>query len=90
MSKQGKIAFDMGAFWFKGQSTGTGQANVKAYYRHLSNLIHEGKAKPSWIVSHELSLDRRRMCTNTSTTATRAGPRSYCGPARNHTFNHKE
>jgi len=57
MSKKGQIAFDMGAFWFKGQSMGTGQANVKAYNRHLSNLIHEDKAKPSWIVSHELSLD---------------------------------
>jgi hypothetical protein len=36
---------------------GSGQANVKAYNRHLSELIHTGRAKPSWIVSHELSLE---------------------------------
>ena len=35
---------------------GSGQANVKKYNRHLCNLIHEGKAKPSFIVSHQLSL----------------------------------
>lgn len=35
----------------------TGQCNVKAYNRRLMNLIHHGKASPSIIVSHELSLD---------------------------------
>jgi hypothetical protein len=29
LAKQGKMAFDFGAFWFKGQSIRTGQANVK-------------------------------------------------------------
>lgn len=56
LEKQGQIAFDMGNFWFKGQHVGTGQANVKAYNRQLRNLIHTGRAKPSWIVSHTLSL----------------------------------
>ncbi|MGK4909459.1 hypothetical protein [Streptomyces oceani] len=37
---------------------GTGQANVKACNRQLSGLIEQGKAKPSWIVSHELPLDQ--------------------------------
>jgi len=37
---------------------GSGQANVKAYNRHLCNLIAEGKAKPSFLVSHELPLDK--------------------------------
>jgi glutathione-independent formaldehyde dehydrogenase len=37
-------------------SMGTGQANVKAYNRHLCDLIFADRAKPSWIVSHELSL----------------------------------
>jgi glutathione-independent formaldehyde dehydrogenase len=46
-----------GAFFTKGQRMGTGQANVKAYNRYLMNLIHNGRAKPSWIVSHELALD---------------------------------
>ncbi|GAA5061692.1 glutathione-independent formaldehyde dehydrogenase [Nocardia callitridis] len=55
-SRRGRIDFDMGQFWFRGQSMGTGQANVKSYNRGLRDLIHEGKAKPSWIVSHELPL----------------------------------
>jgi glutathione-independent formaldehyde dehydrogenase len=57
LEKQGEIAFDMGKFWFKGQHMGTGQANVKRYNRRLRDLIHAGKAQPSWIVSHRLSLD---------------------------------
>jgi threonine dehydrogenase-like Zn-dependent dehydrogenase len=54
--KEGDVAFDYGAYWFKGQSMGTGQCNVKAYNRQLCALIQQGKAKPSWIVSHELPL----------------------------------
>jgi threonine dehydrogenase-like Zn-dependent dehydrogenase len=30
---------------------------VKRYNRHLRNLIHAGKAQPSFIVSHHLHLD---------------------------------
>jgi glutathione-independent formaldehyde dehydrogenase len=54
--KQGEIVFDHGLFWFKGQSMGTGQCNVKAYNRQLRDLISKGRAKPSFIVSHELPL----------------------------------
>ncbi|MEU6765615.1 glutathione-independent formaldehyde dehydrogenase [Streptomyces sp. NPDC046853] len=57
LTRQGKLPFDFGQFWFKGQRIGTGQANVKAYNRHLCNLIHHGRAKPSFIVSHEPPLD---------------------------------
>lgn len=57
MAKKGQIAFDIGKFFEKGLRMGSGQANVKAYNRYLSHLIHAGKAKPSWIVSHALSLD---------------------------------
>jgi threonine dehydrogenase-like Zn-dependent dehydrogenase len=57
LAKEGKIAFDMGAFFGKGQFMGTGQCNVKAYNRHLRNLIHTGRANPSWIISHEIPLD---------------------------------
>ncbi len=57
LQKQGKIVFDWGQFWFKGQRLATGQANVKAYNRYLRDLIHADKAKPSWIISHSLSLD---------------------------------
>jgi len=56
LAKQGEIAFDFGQFWFKGQSMGTGQCNTKAYNQQLSDLIHAGKAKPSFIVSHTLPL----------------------------------
>ncbi|WP_062349362.1 glutathione-independent formaldehyde dehydrogenase [Herbidospora yilanensis] len=55
--KQGEVAFDYGMFWFKGQMIGNGQCNVKNYNRKLSRLIHAGKARPSWVVSHELNLD---------------------------------
>ena len=58
LAKEGKLAFDFGSFWIKGQKVATGQANVKAYNRKLCNLIEAGKAKPSWIISHELPLDQ--------------------------------
>ena len=58
LAKKGKLAFDFGQFWVKGQKVATGQANVKAYNRKLCNLIEVGKAKPSWIVSHELPLEQ--------------------------------
>lgn len=57
LAKKGQIAFDLGKFFEKGLHLGSGQANVKAYNRYLCHLIHEGKAKPSWIVSHEIGLD---------------------------------
>ena len=58
LAKQGKLAFDYGMFWFKGQHIGSGQAPVKKYNRQLRDLIAAGKAEPSFIVSHELPLDR--------------------------------
>ena len=58
LAKKGQIAFDLGKFFEKGLQMGSGQANVKAYNRALAQLIHSGKAKPSWIISHELSLDQ--------------------------------
>jgi len=57
LAKQGKMAFDFGALWIKGQRIATGQANVKAYNRRLRDLIHVGKAKPSSIISHRLGLN---------------------------------
>ncbi|MFE3250358.1 glutathione-independent formaldehyde dehydrogenase [Streptomyces sp. NPDC059209] len=56
LTQEGKLPFDFGQFWFKGQRIGTGQANVKAYNRRLGRLIRHGRAKPSFIVSHELPL----------------------------------
>jgi threonine dehydrogenase-like Zn-dependent dehydrogenase len=58
LEREGKLAFDFGALWAKGLSVGTGQANVKCYNRYLRDLIHAGRAKPSWIISHRLGLDQ--------------------------------
>jgi threonine dehydrogenase-like Zn-dependent dehydrogenase len=55
--QDGRIVFDFGMMWFKGQRLGTGQCPVKRYNRHLRNLIHAGRAQPSFIVSHRLGLD---------------------------------
>ncbi|MDB5753657.1 MAG: aldehyde dehydrogenase [Massilia sp.] len=57
-AKNGEIIFDWGLAWTKGQKIATGQCNVKAYNRQLRDLIHAGRAKPSFIVSHELELDK--------------------------------
>jgi glutathione-independent formaldehyde dehydrogenase len=57
LARKGEVPFDWGLLWSKGQRLGTGQANVKAYNRHLMTLIASGKAKPSFIVSHHLGLD---------------------------------
>ena len=56
LAKQGKLAFDYGSFFFKGQSMGTGQCNTKQYNVALRDLITAGKATPGFLVSHELPL----------------------------------
>ncbi|MDF2433036.1 MAG: glutathione-independent formaldehyde dehydrogenase, partial [Mucilaginibacter sp.] len=57
LEQKGHMDFDFGNFWMKGLSMATGQANVKNYNRQLCELISNGIAKPSSIISHELSLD---------------------------------
>lgn len=47
LQKEGKMAFDFGNFWFKGQKIGTGQCNVKHYNRHCSSA-QQGRSSPSW------------------------------------------
>ncbi len=56
-AKHGKVAFDYGTAFEKGISIGSGQCPVKKYNRELRDLIIRGRATPSFIVSHELSLD---------------------------------
>ena len=56
LAKEGKMAFDFGTFFFKGQTIASGQANVKNYNRHLRQLIFHDKATPSRLVSHNLGL----------------------------------
>jgi glutathione-independent formaldehyde dehydrogenase len=56
-AKEGRIPFDFGSFFMKGQHMGTGQCPVKKYNRQLRDLIITGRANPSFLVSHELGLD---------------------------------
>lgn len=55
--KQGNIMFPMGKLWDKGVSIGMGQTPVKKLHVFLRNLIFDGKAKPSFIVSDRISID---------------------------------
>ena len=55
-AKQGMLRVAIGKMFEKGQVMGTGQCNVKRYNRQLRDMIIAGRAKPSFVVSHELSL----------------------------------
>ena len=56
-AKKGALSINFGKLFEKGISLGTGQCNVKQYNAHLRDLIISGKAKPSFVVSNEVSLD---------------------------------
>ncbi|KAL4252243.1 GroES-like protein [Pleurotus pulmonarius] len=53
---KGYIAFPFGKLFEKGLTLGAGQCNVKLYNRYLRDLIISGRAKPSFVVSHNLPL----------------------------------
>ncbi|MFS4097218.1 glutathione-independent formaldehyde dehydrogenase [Streptomyces sp. AF1A] len=55
-AKHGQLLVSIGRMFEKGQQMGTGQTNVKRYNRQLRDLIISGRAKPSFVVSHELPL----------------------------------
>ncbi|MEV5935655.1 glutathione-independent formaldehyde dehydrogenase [Streptomyces sp. NPDC052079] len=57
-SKKGMLLVAVGKLFEKGLRMGTGQCNVKRYNRFLRDMIIEGRAKPSFVVSHELPLDQ--------------------------------
>lgn len=56
-AKRGALAINFGQLFEKGLRLGTGQCNVKQYNAHLRDLIIAGRANPSFVVSHEVSLD---------------------------------
>ncbi|EHY52726.1 hypothetical protein HRR83_007721 [Exophiala dermatitidis] len=56
-SGKGMISMSFGKLFEKGLSLATGQCNVKQYNRYLRDLIIAGKAKPSFVVSHEVGID---------------------------------
>src|SRR5206468_8986030 len=56
-ARQGLLLVAIGTLFEKGLRVGTGQANVKRYNRQLRDMITEGRATPSFVVSHELPLE---------------------------------
>ena len=56
-AKKGLLLVSIGKFFEKGLRMGVGQCNVKRYNRQLRDLIVAGRAKPSFVVSHELPLE---------------------------------
>ena len=56
-AKKGALSISFGRLFEKGLRLGTGQCNVKRYNAYLRDLIIAGRAKPSFVVSHQVSLD---------------------------------
>lgn len=56
-AKEGIYPFPIAEFFDKGISMGSGQAPVKKYNEYLRDMIVNGKAKPSRIVSHRIPID---------------------------------
>ena len=56
-SKRGALSINFGRLFEKGLRLGTGQCNVKRYNSYLRDLIIADRAKPSFVVSHEVPLD---------------------------------
>jgi glutathione-independent formaldehyde dehydrogenase len=57
-AKEGLLLIPFGKLFEKGLRLGTGQCNVKKYNRYLRDMIIAGRAKPSFVVSHEVPLDQ--------------------------------
>lgn len=57
----GNLLIPFGKLFEKGLHLGTGQCNVKKYNRYLRDLIISGRAKPSFVVSHEIGLDKAKV-----------------------------
>ncbi|WP_448608738.1 glutathione-independent formaldehyde dehydrogenase [Geodermatophilus sp. URMC 60] len=56
-ARPGTLLVAMDTLVEKGLRLGTGRAGVRRYDRQLRDLITEGRARPSFVVSHELPLD---------------------------------
>ena len=57
-AREGRVAFDYGSMFVKGQDMGTGQCPVMRYNRQLRDLVMADRARPSFLVSHELPLEQ--------------------------------
>jgi glutathione-independent formaldehyde dehydrogenase len=60
-AKHGQILLSFGKLFEKGLRLGTGQCNVKRYNRYLRDMIIAGRARPSFIVSNNVSLNDAPM-----------------------------
>jgi glutathione-independent formaldehyde dehydrogenase len=56
-AKKGIYPFPIADFFDKGLTIGSGQAPVKKYNEYLRDLIVNGRAKPSKIVSHHIRIE---------------------------------
>ena len=56
-SKRGALSINFGRLFEKGLRLGTGQCNVKSYNSCWRDMIISGRAAPSFVVSHTVSLD---------------------------------
>lgn len=56
-AKKGIFPFPLADYFDKGITIGSGQAPVKKYNEYLRDMIINGRAKPSQIVSHHIRID---------------------------------
>ncbi|MGQ3410705.1 glutathione-independent formaldehyde dehydrogenase [Natrinema sp. LN54] len=57
IAEQGNLDINIGQAFEKGLKFGTGQCPVKRYNRRLRDMIISGRAEPSFLVSHRVSLE---------------------------------
>ncbi len=57
-ASRGALLMNFGRLFEKGLRLGTGQCNVKRYNADLRDLIIAGRARPGFVVSHEIPLDQ--------------------------------
>ncbi len=56
VEEQGVLEINFAELFSKGLQVGTGQTPVKQYNRRLRDMIIEGRAEPSFLISHRESL----------------------------------
>ena len=57
-AKRGALSINFGRLFEKGLRLGIGQCNFKQYNAYLRDLIIAGRAKPGFVVSHQVPLDQ--------------------------------
>lgn len=57
-ARNGEYCLPLGQMFSKGLTIGTGQTPVKKYNAYLRDLIIAGRARPSFVVSHRLTLEQ--------------------------------